>query len=254
MARRTTYAPGTFCAVDLMTPDVQAAKAFYGGLLGWSAEDLDHGYTAFRIDGALVAGALALTADQQAAGTPPAWATYVRVEDLDATVARVVEHGGRLLGDPFAIPQTGRGAAFADPHGATLLLWEPGGVEGAELVNADGAWTWTDLQTPDPEAAIPFYEAVFGWDLTPVEASGGVYWTLANDGRSIGGVLRSAQVPRPSWTAYFGVDDLDAALERAADGGGTTLLEPIAVPAGRFAMALDPQGAVVALVEGEYDD
>jgi predicted enzyme related to lactoylglutathione lyase len=254
MGRRTTYTPGTFCAVDLVTPDREASKAFYGGLLGWTAEDLDHGYTAFRQDGAVVAGAVALSPELQAAGSPPAWSVYVRVEDLDATVGRAVALGGSQVGEVFAIPGAGRGAAIADPQGAVLLLWEAAGFEGAELVNANGAWAWNDLQTRDPEAAVPFYEALLGWELTPVEESDGAYWTLANDGRTIGGVMRSTLVPRPFWTVYFGVDDVDAALERVAAGGGTTLLEPIAVPAGRFAMALDPQGAAVCLFEGDFED
>ncbi|HWH94612.1 MAG TPA: VOC family protein [Baekduia sp.] len=254
MARRTTYTPGTFCAVDLVTPDREGAKAFYAAVLSWTAEDLDHGYTAFRRDGALVAGAVALTPELQAAGSPPAWSVYVRVESLDAALARVVELGGAPRGEPFTIPVAGRGAAIADPQGAVLLLWEPDAFEGAEVVNESGAWAWNDLQTPDPEAAVPFYEGLFGWELTPVAESGDMYWSLANDGRTIGGFMRSAQSPHPYWTVYFGVDDVDDTLERVAAAGGRTLLEPVAVPAGRFTVALDPQGAVVCFVEGDFDD
>jgi predicted enzyme related to lactoylglutathione lyase len=256
MARRTSYSAGTFCAVDLVTPDREGSKAFYAALLGWTAEDLEHEYTAFRSDGAFVAGALPLTTEMQAQGVPPSWSVYVRVDDLDATLARAAELGGMVQGEPFTIPGAGRGGAIADPQGAVLLVWEPepDGFEGAELVNANNAWAWNDLQSADPEAAIPFYEELFGWELTPIAESHGAYWTLANDGRSIGGFMRSEQVPHPFWTVYFGVDDIDTALERVATGGGRTLLEPITVPAGRFAMALDPQGAMVCLIDGDYDD
>jgi predicted enzyme related to lactoylglutathione lyase len=254
MARRTSYLPGTFCAVDLVSPDREGSKAFYAELLRWTAEDLSHGYTAFRRDGALVAGALELTAGEQAAGTPPAWTTYVATDDLDTSMARVTDLGGALLGEPFVIPQAGRGVAFADPQGAVLLLWEADGFAGAEVVNEVGAWAWTDLQTPDPEPALPFYEGLFGWTITPVEESGGLYWTIDNDGGRIGGIMRSAQAPRPFWTVYFGVEDVDDALEGVALGGGTTLLEPISVPAGRFAAAVDPHGAALCFVEGEFDD
>jgi uncharacterized protein len=254
MARRTTYPAGTFCAVDLVTPDREGSKEFYAALLGWTAEDLQPGYTAFHYDGAFVAGAIELSTEMQTAGSPPAWTTYVRVDEVAVTAARVTELGGTLLGEVFDIPEAGRGVAFADRQGAVLLAWEAGGFEGAELVNENCAWAWSDLQTPDPEAAVPFYEALFEWDLVPVEESDGAYWSIASHGRTIGGVLRSTQAPRPFWNVYFGVDDVDAALERVAAGGGTTLLEPVTVPAGRFAMALDPQGAAVCLVEGDFDD
>src|ERR1700750_1645654 len=114
MARRTSYSPGTFCHVDLVTPDRDGSKAFYGRLLGWTAEDLSHGYTAFRHDGGVVAGAIELSREAQAAGAPPAWTTYVATGDLDASIALIGELGGSLMGDPFVIPEAGRGVAFAD--------------------------------------------------------------------------------------------------------------------------------------------
>ncbi len=40
MGKRERYAPGTFCWVDLATTDAEGAKAFYGELFGWEAEDM----------------------------------------------------------------------------------------------------------------------------------------------------------------------------------------------------------------------
>jgi catechol 2,3-dioxygenase-like lactoylglutathione lyase family enzyme len=54
------YPDGTFCWVDLGTADPAAAKAFYGGLLGWEFDDQPTGdrgsYTICRLDGKAVAG------------------------------------------------------------------------------------------------------------------------------------------------------------------------------------------------------
>src|SRR5215218_7357946 len=61
MGRRSHYAPGTPCSVDLVTPDVATAKDFYRRVFGWESEDLDHGYTVFRHGGGTVAGAYTLT-------------------------------------------------------------------------------------------------------------------------------------------------------------------------------------------------
>src|ERR1700744_4193026 len=109
MGRRESYAPGTPCAVDLMTTDVAGAASFYDRVFGWRAEQLEHGYTAFRRrDGALVAGAFALGEEQVAAGARPAWTTYAAVADLDAAVTRVDGLGGAVLGAPFAIAGAGR--------------------------------------------------------------------------------------------------------------------------------------------------
>jgi len=255
MGRRSHYAPGTPCAVDLVTPDVATAKDFYRRVFGWESEDLDHGYTVFRHDGGTVAGAYPLTQEMAQAGTGPAWRTYVAVADLDASAARVAELGGALEDEPFAVPGAGRGVAFTDPGGAELSLWQADGFVGAEVVNEVGAWAWNDLQTPDPPAAVPFYEALFGWEIREVPGSGGAYWSVGLDGRPLGGVMQAPPAtPRPSWNVYFGVMSCGATLEHVDVAGGERVAGPLDVPAGRFAVAMDPLAATFSLVEGRFDD
>jgi predicted enzyme related to lactoylglutathione lyase len=255
MGRRTSYAPGTPCAVDVITPDPEAAKAFYRRVFGWQPEDLDHGYTAFRHDGAVVAGLLTLTEELLEAGVLPAWVTYIAVDDVEAAAARVAELGGTVTAEPFEIPGAGRGVGIADPQGATLTLWQAGGFAGAELVNEIGAWAWSDLQTADPIAAAPFYEELFGWEVRDVPGSGGAYRGVALDGRSIGGIMQAPPgTEAPSWNVYFGVASAGAALEHADAAGGERIAGPLDVPAGRFAVALDPLSATFSVVEGDFDD
>jgi predicted enzyme related to lactoylglutathione lyase len=59
MGERTRFAPGTFCWVGLATSDPGGATAFYTGLFGWRAEDLEAGaagsYGALRQGGHEVA-------------------------------------------------------------------------------------------------------------------------------------------------------------------------------------------------------
>ena len=51
----------------------------------------------------------------------------------------------------------GRTAVFADPEGAAFRVWQAGRTHGAQVVNAPGAWNWSDLETRDIEAAKAFY-------------------------------------------------------------------------------------------------
>ena len=54
------YEHGLITWTDLASPDVDAAKAFYGGLMGWHADDIEYEgeyvYTMFRHAGELAAG------------------------------------------------------------------------------------------------------------------------------------------------------------------------------------------------------
>ena len=43
---------------------------------------------------------------------------------------------------------------------------QPGGHNGAELVNEIGAWTWNNLMTRDLGQGKDFYGKVFGWEAT----------------------------------------------------------------------------------------
>lgn len=256
MGRRTTYTPGTPCWVDLTTTDAEDAKRFYGAVFGWTArEEAALDYTFFELDGAAAAGMQALTDEQREQGMPPSWSMYVRTDDADATVARATGLGATVVAAPFDVPGAGRMAALADPQGGVVLLWQPVEFAGAAVVNEVGAWAWDDLQTTDPEGAAPFYEALFGWTTAEVPGSDGIYRSIAHEGRNIGGIMRAQrEIAQPYWTVYFGVADVDEALERSTAAGGRTLVEPMAVPSGRFAVALDPQGAVFCLVDGEFDD
>ena len=51
MGERTSYAPGTFCWVELATTDGAAAKEFYGGLFGWGSENLVGPHDMFTLSG-----------------------------------------------------------------------------------------------------------------------------------------------------------------------------------------------------------
>jgi predicted enzyme related to lactoylglutathione lyase len=152
------------------------------------------------------------------------------------------------VAEPFDVMEVGRMAVIADPVGATLCLWEPRAHIGATLVNTPGAMTWNDLVTPDPKPAIDFYGRLFGWTFEEMPGSGG-YHVLYNGDRSNGGIM---PVDGPSfWVPYFGHEDIDRLV---SDGVATVINGPIQVPAGKFAVLGDPQGAVFAVITGEYDD
>ena len=256
MPRRTSYSAGTPCWVDLSTTDQEAAARFYGAVLGWTVREQPGGmYAFFEHDGEVAAGLAALTPEQAAAGMPPSWSMYVRVDDADAAAARAAELGGTVRTPPFDVPEAGRMAVVADTQGAIFLLWQPARFEGAAVVNEVGAWVWNDLQTPDPAAAAAFYGDLFGWDVAEVPGSDGQYSSVAHEGRTVGGIMPSPPgMEHPFWSTYVGVTSVDDTLGAVEAAGGRPIAGPMEVPAGKFAVVADPTGAVFALFEGDYDD
>jgi len=255
MSERTSYAPGTPCWIDLGTPDQDAAAEFYGSLFGWSVEADENaeqtgGYRVAMLDGKAIGGVMRLMEE----GQPPAWSSYVSVEDVDATVAKAREAGGSVVVEPMSVLDYGRMAFLADPTGAVIGLWQPGRNIGAGLVNEPGALSWNELNTRDPEAARAFYSAVFGWGVTEHDMGEmGTYveWKLGENG--IGGMLdMRGRVPDevpPHWLTYFAVDDTDATLEKVKELGGGVAFGPVDIMAGRFAVVHDPWGAMFAVIQ-----
>ncbi len=262
----TSYAPGTPCWVDLSTADIEASAAFYGDLLGWQVPERENsaemgGYRRAELDGHDVAGMVPLMQE----GQPPAWSTYVAVEDAAATGAKVTEAGGGVLFEPMDVMGLGKMAIFSDPGGAVFGIWEPGTFAGATRVNEAGALCWNELNTRDPEGAKAFYGSVFGWtakehDMQRNEGQPGpqtyVEFLRGSDGQSIGGMMDIGgvlpdEVPA-NWLTYFGVEDADAAVEKVKAAGGTVNFGPVTIEAGRFAVVSEPNAptavfAVIAL-------
>src|SRR5919106_2652428 len=153
------YPEGTLCWIDLGTPDPDGAKRFYADLLGWETVDVetpDGVYTIGRIDGKGVAGL-------HGHGEPDAhgWDSYIAVDDLDATLARVQEIGGAGEERPHDIPGSARMAVIAGADRARVCLWQAAGFHGARLVNETGTWSWSDLSNRTPDAAEAFYGGLF---------------------------------------------------------------------------------------------
>jgi predicted enzyme related to lactoylglutathione lyase len=250
MPDRTQYAPGTPSWVDLQTSDQAGAKTFYSALFGWSYDDnpVDGGavYSMAQKNGRDVAAIAPLPMP----GVPPHWNTYVTVADVDATAARVPDAGGTTMGEPFDVMDAGRMAVVADPTGAMLCIWQPKNHIGAYLVNEHGTLSWNELMTPDVDAALPFYEKIFGWKRNRLPMETMEYNELQLDGRAIGGAMKSPMEGMPPvWGVYFAVDDCDKAAEIAASKGGTVMQPPMDIPPGRMAVIADPAGAVFNVIK-----
>ena len=115
---------GSFVWNELATSDVEGAKSFFGELLGWSFRDVDMGhgtYTIVQNAGSDAAGMMSLD-NIEAPGVPPHWMSYIAVDDVDARTGKVAALGGKVMREPFDIPNVGRMSVIADPSGAVVCL------------------------------------------------------------------------------------------------------------------------------------
>jgi predicted enzyme related to lactoylglutathione lyase len=112
--------PNPFAHVELSTDDVKKAKKFYSAVFAWKLSDVPAmSYTMIDVAGGVGGGMQAKQSPEQ----PPAWLPYVQVDDVKATMAKVVKAGGTVVLEYQEIGDMGSIGIFADPQGAALGLW-----------------------------------------------------------------------------------------------------------------------------------
>jgi uncharacterized protein len=255
MASSRTALHGRFLWYELMTTDVEGAKAFYADVIGWGLQSVapDTPYILFTAGGVAVSGLSVMRQDAMDAGFRPGWLGYIGVDDVDMAAHQIEQLGGIMHVPPIEVPGISRFAIAADPQSATfaLMKWlNSPGEQPAELEGL-GRVGWHELIAADWEKTWSFYRELFGWRKAEADTGDtGVYQRFSVGGVTVGGMFtKPATVPMPFWLYYFNVADIDAAGYRLKAGGGQILEGPLEVPGNRWMIQCrDPQGAIFALV------
>lgn len=121
-----------------------------------------------------------------------------------------------------------------------------------------GQFIHFEIHADDPERAIRFYSATFGWSIKrwdgPVE-----YWlvsTCEGESRDDGGIVRR-RGERPAmgaatnaYVCTMAVDSLDAAMKRVNANGGIIVVPKTDVPGvGWLAYAQDTEGNIFGIMQ-----
>lgn len=259
MSEMKEYVPGTFCWAELVAGDADRAKEFYSKLFGWNYTDVPIGegkvYSMASVNGKVAGAMYQMWSEQKEQGVPTHWASYVSVPDVDESVKEAQSLGGGVIVGPMDVFDAGRMALILDPTGAAVSLWQPMKHIGAHVVYEHGALCWNELLTNDTGKAGAFYTGLFGWTANEQDMGGMIYTVFMNGERPAAGMMKIdkswGEVPS-NWLVYFAVNDCDGCAAEAGSLGGEILNGPMDVPGvGRFAVMVDPQGSVFAVIKLE---
>lgn len=238
---------------ELVTPDIAAAKRFYGGLFGWTFRDIQSGgikYAEAIFDGRPVAG---LVHKAMPAGKRPAWLTFISVRDVDAVKKIALENGAKILLEPRNIPDRGKEAVLSDPQGAVFAILASSSGDPADVLVACGEWIWSSLSAADPDSDAAFYQRLFDYDVFELPAGTGTqHLLLASDNyaRASANTLPSDTKAHSHWLNYVRVEDAVKMAAKVVELGGRVLVEPrVDRHGGKVAVVADPLGAPFGLME-----
>ena len=243
-----TIVAGAPCWNDLYSSDTDKARAFYGGLFGWTTMDPGPeygGYFLFQKDGKVVAGCMGNDGEQ---GVPDMWTIYLSTDDADRTAEAAKAHGGQVHLEPMDVTQNGRFAMLADPGGAVdrrlaaarrQRVRDPRRGRRARLVRAPDARLRRRASTSTATSSAG--------TRTPRATRTNSATRRSAKARppSPGSWTRASSSPRahpPPGRSTSRVDDVDATLERAVELGGSIEHPAEDTPYGRLATVGDPTG------------
>ena len=248
------FPKGRFCWYECYSDDPAASQAFYSDLVGWGTEPWgpDGAYTMIKNGETTIGGYMQLTDEMKSMGAPPHWLSYVATPNADETAQQTTASGGKVLREPFDIPEVGQITVLSDPQGAVLCGFQPAGdTAGHDGPAATGEFSWHELMTTDYEGAFIFYSTLFGWEKGDAMNMGdaGMYQMFARGGMPIGGMFnKPPEVPVPAWLYYIKVPNVDDLVDKITGAGGQILNGPMDPPGGdRIVQCMDPQGAAFAL-------
>jgi predicted enzyme related to lactoylglutathione lyase len=99
-----------------------------------------------------------------------------------------------------------------------------------------------EFPADDPERALAFWSGLLGLDLTPRDSGSGAGWVADADGVRLGVHERGRGPGDTASLPYFPVADMDAAVARVTDLGGS-----VVHPGERWSICRDSEGTPFAL-------
>ena len=213
--------------ISVWVPDADRAAAFYGHVLAWAYDPATRQVTNTELSTGISANP----------GPPTLFCCYA-VDSVEAARIAIAGAGG----NPGEIRHAHFGILLdaTDPQGVAFAVYEPAAGQKRPELNGSGPGelSYVTYEVPDSAGFRDFYGRVLGWTFEPGRIADG--WQVVGThpmAGAAGGGRRPTAVPM--WT----VADIDAAVARVREAGGTVLAEPARQPYGISAECTDDQGA-----------
>ncbi len=264
--------------VDLSTSEPKAAEQFYGSLFRWQFSDAHPAYGGVadsQADGRRVATrmgmpvSVVLEADDEQRHQ---WRVNFHVDDAAAAAEHARECGAQVVQEAVALVDGSKLAIIADPAGALVGLLEQPGEQAFFAAGEPGTPVWFELLSSagangdagtngdagaDKDApgvsfdsVMDFYHQLFGWEIAiRAKTDQFTYAVGIEEGAPFVGLAHAEQAAGQGWMAYFGVENIDAAVAEVKQNGGEVLSEPQMTEFGPLATVKDSAGVTTIICE-----
>ena len=128
MSNKSKSLIGSVIWNDLTVKNAEEISKFYSEVVGWKPEPVNMGnYNDFNMlrPGDDVTGAGICHARGTNTNLPAQWLIYIAVDNLDKSITRCLDLGGKIIAPIKLMKGYGRHCVIQDPAGAFAALFEP---------------------------------------------------------------------------------------------------------------------------------
>jgi len=214
--------PGSFIWADLSTYNTATSCQFYKDVFGWEIENVDE-YHLARQQGDSLAGIFETPAFLQKINMPHFWMSYFQVESTAKTVEITKNLNAKVEVDTTDF-NNGKIALIRDPQGAGFTVYD-----GAELylnrIKETPSFVQTELHVSDLQNVLPFYSAIFSWELEKTEP--GTFRVVKPSAKTVillKEIDNSSKGKFEYWVTTIQVKNLASTTQAILDNGGDLIL------------------------------
>src|SRR5215204_6010 len=120
-----------------------------------------------------------------------------------------------------------------------------------------GEICWRELNTQYLDAAVEFYQGLFGWTIEQSKVTPMQYKEIHFGDKAVGGMLeinegwsKNWQEIPAAWMSYIAVDDIAESVEKIKQFGGGVCIPPFDAPGiGKISVVNDPRGIPFSVIQ-----
>jgi hypothetical protein len=231
---------------NLVTPNIQESKKFYGSIFDWTFEDIQlkgQKFSVIRHKKVAIGSMLEIPK-----ANASVWLASVSVNDIDEAVARYIKNGGRLLIEPFNVMDSGMQVIVEGPQGEKIAYINNPASPVSFLDNEPNRWIWTELWSNNVQESTAFYENVWKVTTTSTTVQKQPYFYFQKGTKKVAGMIKNpATGTNTQWVPYINMSDIKQLHKKLKDLEVNVMLAPSETSKGRSIVIFqDPYGATIA--------
>lgn len=211
---------GRFIWADLSTYDTSSSVEFYENVFGWEVSNLSNYFLA-KQGSRHIAGIFETPEFLKKIKMPHFWMSYFQVDSTPKAVDMVKSIGAKIEVDSTEF-NNGNIALIRDPQGAGFTVYD-----GKELYFAEeamhGSIIKTELHVSNIENVLPFYKALFDWQLIGSGNDLQVSYDNVGSNISLRKISNAVKGKFEYWVITILVDKISVTTQKILKEGGSII-------------------------------